>query len=142
MDESGTTRMDLPAGLGALTIRDCGEHQQGAADIHFELPFPIDGRREFRSTNGCALVASGGRFLFLHDACVLVRIDLASREIAHLLPPRDWYFHGVAERDGVLEIELYDSDNRLAHITTRTADASFVAGMGPVVLGRFPSAFP
>jgi len=142
MDEVETTSVELPSGLGSVISKDYGEHHQGAVDVHVELPFPIDGRRKFRSTDLRVFVSADERFLFLYDACVLVRVDLASREVAHFLPPRDWYFHGITEGGGVLQVELYDATNQHKHLTPGCDEACFVAGMGPVVHGRFPSAFP
>lgn len=142
MDDFETTSLELPSGLGTVLSRDHGEHHQGAVDVHVELPFPVEGRREFRSTDLRAFVSSDERFLFLHDACVLLRIDLASREAAHWLPPADWYVHGIAERGGVLDVKLYDASNRHRQETPGCDDARFVAGVGPVVRGRFPGACP
>ena len=136
-------RAVLPLGrLGEVRIDFGSEHHQGARDVEILLPFPLAGATRFRTTNGTAWLSSDGSFLFMADASAVVRVDLASLETAHLLPPDDEYFAEFEESADAYRLRLYTGAGGSRWVTIEKSPSAFTPGLGPVVSGRFPSAHP
>lgn len=114
----------------------------GAFHVWLVSPVRIGLRRRFKTTNGSALVAEGGRTLYLFDSSVVVRVDLETRDVAHCLPPTGHHISSVQDVGGGVEIEVHDGRGGLERACVRIPANVFVPGLGPVAFGRFPSAFP
>jgi hypothetical protein len=129
----------------SVTIEDHGEHHMGCSTIYIQPSRPLGGVSRLHSTNGNALFTPDGRSLIIHDACVIVFVDLQTDEIFNLEPPKGWYFTHVRIEDDSLKSDLYNAGgkrNRLAPIPLVKVRTRFQPGFGRVVSGRFPSAYP
>ena len=128
--------------LGDVRIDVDSEHHQGAQSVEMLLPFAVNGTRRFRSTNGTAWRTSDGSFLCLHDATVLLRIDLDQLTVEHLIPPENEYFAEIEETTSGYRARVYTGDGGSRWIAIENEPGMFQPGPGPVVDGKFPSAFP
>ena len=142
MDVEHRATIELPHDLGEVAIEVGDEHHQGAHHVQIRLPFAVDGRTLFRTTGGWAWLSTDRGQLFLHDACVILRVELADRTVSHLLPPPGEYFADVEETATSFRCRLYGENPGFRWVELDKASTPFAPGTGPVVEGRFPSAFP
>lgn len=127
--------LEIAPGL-AVETQYHGEHHMGAETVEIRLPFALEGHKRFFFTNGSVLLSADRKALLLHDAVIVLRVDLASRECAHAFPPPGWY---IAELDSALQAELYGhGSERRAHAFE---GAQFMPGLGPLSAGWSSSAY-
>jgi hypothetical protein len=144
MNDEWMRTIDCPRHDLSVTVEIGAEHHMGAAPVSIRLSRPLGGVQEFVSTNGDALFVDSPPLLVVHDACVIVAIELPNGPAYHLLPPYGWYFANARIEGERLLSELYNDRNRrpIASIPLTELTAHFQPGFGPVVRGRFPSAHP
>jgi hypothetical protein len=127
-----------------VTIEDHGEHHMGCRTLVFAPSVEIEGVSRFQTTNGAAFFTPDGDGLILHDACVIVFVDLETREAFHRESPTDETFSNVRLRDeGPLAWDLVARDGSRkpgAPVALEDLRSDFVRGLGRVASGRFPSA--
>jgi hypothetical protein len=142
MEAVSREALELPRGLGTVVTEVGREHHQGANDVEIRLPFEVEGCSSFRTTNGGAWLSLDRNALFLRDACVMLWIDLRDLCVSYLRPPNGEYFAEVVETATSFKCQLYTGDGSRRWLEWSKREPRFRTGMGPVVDGRFPSAYP
>lgn len=118
-----------------------GEHHMSAATIEMILPFSVMGQTSLFSTNGKVVSAKTGAIEYLHDALVVLKLDLKTQKVEHLLVPQGKYISEFSEHEGGFKLGLYDSHSCSEELLLAHEEAIFKPGFGPVKNGLFPSAF-
>ena len=142
--EAYTHEIPLPNPSGTpFYIVDYGEHHMGCSTIEFRLPFDLDGVRRFFTTNGEAFLSRNGRYLYLQDSLVLLRVDLAAEEVEFYRPTEARYIDDVNETQWGFNLKLSDrtSTGKKVEGHYYARDMGFSKGTGPVKEHLFPSAY-
>ena len=140
-----TSTIESPAHGLRVTIEDHGEHHMGCRTIVFVPDRPLGGVSRFQTTNGVAFFTPDGNGLFLHDACVILFVDLGTESVFHREAADEQLYANVRVEGDSLAYEVSDGrGNRTPADPFPLADVAsvFEPGLGRVEDGRFPSAYP
>lgn len=128
----------------SVTIETNNEHHIGAYTVYLFCSRPIRGISYFQTTNGSAFWSNCYDRLFLFDATVILYVCFERDLVLHLERPAGWYFSNARIEDSQLRSELYNGNGERSEINAidlSRIESIFQPGFGPVVNGRFPSAF-
>jgi hypothetical protein len=113
----------------------------GCNTVEFQLPFALNGVRRFFTTNGHAFLSRDGKYLYLRDSVVLVRIDPVARAACSYRPDEAPYIDRAEETDTGFDLKISDRRSMKIERSYTMEEMGFVEGMGPVEGHLFPSAW-
>jgi hypothetical protein len=136
-----TDLVTVPGFSEPVRIECYGEHHMGAEHIEIVIPVPVRGVDRFYTTNGRAYFSTRFSELVVHDACLILCLDLARGTVRHSRPPLPWYIAQLSESEEGYHLELYDGSGGRRVLDIARSAANLPDGFGDIHGGVLPSAY-